>query len=1037
MSQLEDLAQHRDAILLAEIAAWLHMLGKYDWQFIESQCGGTTSYDYQNFMANLSAQYPKLFGLLDPASSEYQAIFSTLPITAPTNGGVFIRDHRETNKARQNNLADELTMLLVDAHGRGSNIDKSEIKADFPIQTVPNIYLSTAFGFEYQLSPCRYRTSALHDELEAVISQLPNHNWNNIIGELRQKIDGHFRSALAETRLPFNDVTLFDQTASSVSFFKSALAERVVAGKWKPLISDSVTQYQWRTLTIPFTGLAYLQNVSGIVDLLGRKNTLTRAQNELRTLIEITYPIGQEIYRDEQTSIFLVPDEAGLLQWQDKNGQSLKTLIQQQVVETTKGDLYPDLQDSLMPHGTRTVYTIGQQLDASSKVELTSDAARIAEAWDRAHNCEICANCGLRPQDPSDKASGRKLCDICLERRDERSKDWATNQLERTIWLDEVADNNGRLALLAGWWDFAQWLDGTFISTIIAASSVDFLQLEQDCRKSLATTRKGNPQEFQGLLTEKVAKKAREQFSNQFRPYFEAIIQPEWQHLTTTAITEETIAAMHFVRQNPSFARLRRVWETTRQFWQDVCPTDAEQDIGQSLVGQTIKARPARLKITGTLTPQGTKKTLGRYHAYDLKLTGSVKLSVVWDPLKACFITCDNLEYLAKPELLGCPVSDLLPEGKTISIEEPTGYGSQNKIWGEITIQEVETLPASIYTPAIPILAEPRTFMALVPADKALEVAQAIKAKYEREMGKVRNRLPLHLGLVYAHRRTPLRTILDAGQRMLRQKPPGGDQLWRVQADATRVALPGAKQCLAQGTQQFQQTIAVHLEQGERFFTWYVPAVMGDGQTDDNWYPYVFFQADKAGNTDPTQATEKRLRVFKGVRPTANGQTEACRLVHAGELKAGDQVYFTPATLDFEWLDTAARRFAIAYDEQSGRRRGRLTRPYLLDDLSTPAAAWECIGGQEGLTSSQIYALRDLVEARRAAWFDQPAQSLTSEPFRQLCRDAVVNAEWKQTPSNEQKDQVVSWLVSGLFADMVELFMSIMKAKPERNEETL
>ncbi len=1027
MSQLEALAQHRDAILLAEIGAWLHMLGKYDWQFIESQCGDTTSYDYQNFMSNLSTQYPKLFGLLDPASPNYQAIFSALPVTAPTNTGVFIRDHRETNKARQNNLADELTMLLVDAHGRGSNIDKSEIQAGFPSQTVPDIYFSTAFGFEYQLSSCHYRTSALHDELEAVISQLwsPSHDWSNIIGELRQELVGHFRSALAETRLPFNDVTLFDQTASSVSFFKSALAERVVAGKWKPLMSGSVPQYQWRTLTIPFTGLAYLQNVSGIIDLLGRKNTLTKAQNGLRTLIEITYPIGQEIYRDEQTSIFLVPDEAGLLQWQDKNGQSLETLIQQQVVDTTKGDLYPDLQDSLMPHGTRTVYTIGEQIDASSEVELTSDAARIAEAWDRANNCEICANCGLRPQGPSDKASGRKLCDTCLERRDERSKDWATNQLDRTIWLDEVADNNGRLALLAGWWDFAQWLDGTFISTIIAASSVDFLQLEQDCRSSLSTTRQGNPQQFQGLLTTLLAKPVRQQFGNQFRPYFKGIIQPERQHLTTTAITEETIAAMHFVRQNPSFARLRRVWETTRRFWQEVCPTDSNRHIRQSLVGSTINTQPSRLKITGMLTPQGIEKTPGRYHAYDLKLTGSVRLSVVWDPERACFITCDNLEYLAKPELLGRRVPDLLSKGQTISIEEPTGYGSQNKTWGTITIQKVETLSESIYTPAIPILAEPRTFMALMPADKALEVAQAIKTKYEREMGKVRNRLPLHLGVVYAHRRTPLRAILDAGRRMLRQKPLGGDRTWRVQADAASGALPVEKQYLGDATQQFEQTIAVKLEQSERSFTWYVPAVMGDGQTEDAWYPYVFFHSDKDGNTDPIRTAEKRSRVFKG----ANGQW----LVHAGDLREDDQVYFTPATLDFEWLDSAARRFAIAYDEQTGKRRGRLARPYLLDDLDSIQQAWCFI--KDSLTSGQIYALRDLVEARREAWFDRPSQSLDSEPFRQLCYDAAANAEWKKPLCNEQKEQVAHWLFSGLFADVVELYMGVMKAKPQRSEE--
>ncbi|MBU1247394.1 MAG: hypothetical protein KKB70_01745, partial [Proteobacteria bacterium] len=49
-----------------------------------------------------------------------------------------------------------------------------------------------------------------------------------------------------------------------------------------------------------------------------------------------------------------------------------------------------------------------------------------------------------------------------------------------------------------------------------------------------------------------------------------------------------------------------------------------------------------------------------------------------------------------------------------------------------------------------------------------LAVAQAIKEKYEREMGKVRNRLPLTLGAVYFGRRTPLAAALDAGRRILR-----------------------------------------------------------------------------------------------------------------------------------------------------------------------------------------------------------------------------------------------------------------------------
>ncbi len=196
--------------------------------------------------------------------------------------------------------------------------------------------------------------------------------------------------------------------------------------------------------------------------------------------------------------------------------------------------------------------------------------------------------------------------------------------------------------------------------------------------------------------------------------------------------------SINSVTKTPSFARLRRVWQTTCQFWQEVCPTDSEKGLKDSLVGQTVGQRPARLEVKGTLTSCGGNEKPGSYHTYDLKLSGDITLSVIWDPANDRFITCDNLDYLERPELLGQPVLDFLAQGKTVTIEEPSGYGSRNKSWGTVTFEKAETLESSAYVPAIPILAEPRTFMALVPADKALDILCAIKERYEREMGKVR-----------------------------------------------------------------------------------------------------------------------------------------------------------------------------------------------------------------------------------------------------------------------------------------------------------
>ncbi len=323
------------------------------------------------------------------------------------------------------------------------------------------------------------------------------------------------------------------------------------------------------------------------------------------------------------------------------------------------------------------------------------------------------------------------------------------------------------------------------------------------------------------------------------------------------------------------------------------------------------------------------------------------------------------------------------------------------------------------YATAIPILAEPRTFMALVPADKALEIMQTIKEKYEREMGKVCNRLSLHLGAVYAHRRTPLRAVLDAGQRMLWQKPLGGEKPWKVICKRVNGGtLPERFNSDKDG--QFKEWIEISLK-GDRSLNWYIPARMGDGQTKDEWYPYVFFHSNKDGNTNPTQATKKPSRTFK---LTKNGQTEAYWLVHAGELKQGDHIYFTPATFDFEWLDTGARRFELAYDEQ-GKRYGRLTRPYLLDEMDEMQKAW---GMLRTLSKSQLYALRDTIEQKRQDWFPEPEQSLQDEAFKQFCRDVIANIEWKKPID---KEKLTEWAVTGVISDVMEIHVSIMKEKLE------
>jgi hypothetical protein len=368
-------------------------------------------------------------------------------------------------------------------------------------------------------------------------------------------------------------------------------------------------------------------------------------------------------------------------------------------------------------------------------------------------------------------------------------------------------------------------------------------------------------------------------------------------------------------------------------------------------------------------------------------------------------------------------------------LEEPSGYGSRNKVWGEIQIQTVHEIPNSSYVPAIPILAEPRSFMALVPADRSLDILQQIKRKYEREMGKVRNRLPLHLGAVYFSRRTPLRAALDAGQAMLQRRAT--PQPWRVMCIQVGT-LPSDKLQLADGTSQFQHTITLTLEHAGITLTWCVPAVMGDGATPDNWYPYVFFQQDTNGNTQPAG----RRRAFN--------DTHGHWLIHAGDLQVGDQILFTPSTFDFEFLDTTSRRFEIHYGDD-GRRVSRPTRPFYLEDLDRLELLWRLL---EQLERSQRYQVVATIEATRELWYGATSSQPDDEVFTQFVHDTLAGAAWphrrrwdaaqhawvdranddpqpggwRSIPRDWQR-QLIQAGVRGELADLLELRMEILKER--------
>ena len=989
MPDLKDLRDKREEILKAELAAWLHDVGKFCNLHVESHTNGPRKWgnggSYKVVVNNprgvlrprqsnnwiRSHLSKRLLQVIQNKYPTFYTEFHNLTSAGP-QWEKFLLSNQITIPSLDTFSVAELIMLGLPGASKPTEIqvcfakhgwlpaalgishgvahyDKQD--GDGP-QTWPDVFISTAFGFENRLK-----------DLDAMIQQLPA-----FFGQIKQFVLEKLNCGLGDTRRPVNEVTLLDWVWTVSSLYKVSISHAIL-DQPLPITNRHNHQLRWRLLSIRTNGLEYLLSAPSIPDLKVRQNLLQDAWEKVQDLLEEEYPLALEVYRDENGPVFVVPDIDDLLDLTDSepNTQTLREFILERFRQgTVQNDPDLALQGEIVPEffldknpwdGQSNLPPIGEHL--KKEPALQSDPQWVATQWcNPPKPQERCTVCGLRPQGPSSKALARKVCDVCEQRRDDRAERWVKKSFSSTIWLGEVADAHHRLALIVGRFDLTHWLDGTLVRSLAV----------RDPKNAPDKTK-----------TENIAK-------------------------------------------NPSFARLRRIWETTRKFWQGVAPTEDEGSLEESLAGKVIgKNGTRRLQIKGTLSPAQKRGTPGRYHVYEMALPNGIRLSVVWDPEQKRFITADNLAYLAGETQLGKPVEEVLKQGRTFTIQEPVGYGAPDKVWGKITLSEdASEIENSAYTPLIPILAEPRTFMTLVPADKAFEVLKTIKTKYEREMGKVRNRLPLHLGVVFADSHQPLRTILNAGRRMLNQQSPPSE--WEVKNLRKQPeeggTLPERFKDDAQG--QFAEWFEIDLEKEGRKITWHVPTVMGDGQTEDHWYPYVFL----ATSDEPTD----RNRYYK----TDLGNPwnpDHPWLVHAGELQPGDRIYFTPATFDFQWLAAGTDRFKIAYNDQ-GQRHDLPRRPYFLDNLETLERIWHTL--QKHTSESQIHALVSLIESKREEWQAAPE----NKAFRQFCRDVLTNLEWRPTPwRQESLDAWVDYAAQGWITDAVEIFHSIMKERASTQEE--
>jgi hypothetical protein len=756
----------------------------------------------------------------------------------------------------------------------------------FDVNILVKRYTSTAFGFE-----------------KSIGANLTNNLWNLPWGklatissdrqELREEIGTLFAQTIADSRRPINEVDLWSWGSFVGALYKSALAGALLTG-----MVPAAKDLRWRLLSIRIDGPEYISNVARIPHLLARQQLLTDALDDVCMLLEVEYPLGSEVYRDQNGSTFIVPDVPNLLEIADDQGTTLRTRIIQAFAKGVDGELFPAVtleQDSWWgqdPNWSRNspsatndkLPNIKDML--AEQVIAQADAQALELFWqDKDGNWELCPVCRLRP-----KREKEETCVTCEQRRGSRVANWQENP-HHTIWIDEIADHNDRVALIIGKFGLDDWLSGDLVQTMLVRAE------------------KNNP----------------------------SACKPK----------------------NPSPARLRRVWETCQRYWTE---TVERENLAKHEYGKGTKDAALR-RIRLLLIPN--KKNAWKENVpYDGAVNGKA-ISLLWRGDAKHFITISNLQ-----------LSGGVKRGQTIVLSDPDEQRRQISL----IVEEVRKVlnGTGEYAPYLPLLASPDQFLALVPASDALMIADKIRDEYERQFGKVQNRLPLFVGIIFFQGKMPLMAAMDAARRML--KTQLGSERWTVE-----------------GVNLQSGECVLKIKRDGQEMEMRVSTTMGDG-SEDKWYPYFFVE----GFADGTPDNRKHRFQY-------NGRW----LVHVKDLRLGDVVSVNPSRFTYLFLESTAQRFT--FDSQKD--------VMLLDELPRLREMWKAICKSPEMSGTKLQAIHALFESKRQDWklgeptFEHP---IADQAFYHLVETTLIR--------DKVQGVAVKDVLNGCFRRCLDLHLHILKS---------
>jgi CRISPR-associated Csx11 family protein len=969
---IQTIIDKKKDILTGEIGALLHDIGKCHPNFIGKNSIENTPKDFKHSKID------------DFLNNNFISIIKNDKFKIEINNNE--TDVYKIITEHHNNNDNNIIKILKKCDQLDSADDKGIVRRK---QSMDNIIISSPFGFHKENIDLNCLQKRLDDLQSNLTGLFQNYTAGNLdIICLRKFVVNNlkttFSHALGETRIPANDVTLWDHSHSTASLFKSVLCSMTLGE------NPNEENLQWRILGFCWDGIGFINKGKKIADILRRNDIIEDIKVNLQNKFENEIPIGNVIYEDNNGIYFTFPalDDSkskelarecaniGLEIIRDKSDNEIWPFFTLSKPSRSLTILDEELKFAAQK---RNVPKMSPTLFIDRKEEKVLDSPDIPTLKDK-DKLDICPLCKFRA-----KSLENERCDVCEERRKGRLTEWLSNR-ENTIWLDEVADTNNRIALLTLNFDLEKWLDGTMIGTIFSQTYKDWfcsgrskkffnkqnIQKLKNKKIDINDTLSNLSRNLLKFITEedmntKNTNKDPNLKSSLINTFYEDIESSQNQNdynyvenfidnlkkrISPEAFTSSNLQKLIFT-QNPSPSRIYRIWKETKEFF--------------DLVTHNIKSYIYRNKwkrINFSMDYNDLKSklkqdaTIKDNTLYIIKIKDLTPENVlVFHSTNGNFYTIETFEKYSCKEKSGIEiVKEAFSEGiYWISTENNPDI---NLLQNDQNVKIVDQTLEEYYYPFIEITKSPLSLRLLVPASDSIKILESIVELYNQRFEKVIGKLPLNIGLLVANKKFPLYVLLEAGDRMFRNK-------------------------------EFK-----------------------DSESMDVWWDINDIRSDE----------------YYSFYPVAN-KKDSYNLDDLARLSKGKNFVLYPGYFDFDLLLGTDDRYNIFYKDK--KRAGKdyklySKRPYYFYQFVEMMYLWEIL--KNNISSSQINFIEEMFTNKLREW--RNVSDANQEDVFTKFAEATIKDAFSENWNNlriETQNFILNSAYSGLLLDTIILFNHTIK----------